>query len=152
MYRIDGGAKMKEEQNGKRPLSSDEVSELVRMLRVEVEFRRTFLKKNNTTSIDSIPDLLARFEEEKAKFITVKKLREGVTLTSGEYYVVDLCKRYGYQDAQQEFLKMKNLRTWYRIKKSLRSKGVYLECILNSDWRLDIEAADNLEDYVLEVA
>lgn len=135
---------------GKRLLNENEISSLARTLRFEVEFRRKFLAKANLTKIVDLPKLLERFDEEKKHYLTVKKITEGANLSSSEFQVVELCKRLGPTGAKQEFLKTKNPATWYRIKKRLQAKDIYIESIINSDWRLDVETADNCLDFELE--
>ena len=146
----EGGHDMKTIEGVKRCLNESEIEELVRMLRFEVEFRRKFLKKSGLTKIASIPDLLGRFEQEKQKYMTVKNLRTGAVALSGtEYMIVDLCKRYGQIGAKDEFLKDHSKASWYQHKKNLKMKGVYLECVLNEEWRGDIAHADFGEQFEL---
>jgi hypothetical protein len=152
LYLMTEGREMKK-QDGKRPLNETEISELVRMLRFEVEFRKKFLQKKGVHSIASIPDLLARFESEKQKYLTVKNIREGnVSLSGTEYKIVDLCKRYGYSGAKEQYMSEHSEQAWYKHRKNLQMKGVYLEAIINTDWRLDIKSADYKNEFVLEVA
>jgi hypothetical protein len=123
------------------------------MLRFEVEFRKKFLQKKGIHSIESIPVLLERFETEKQKYLTVKNIREGnVTLSSTEYKIVDLCKRYGYQGAKEQYMLERSEQAWFKHRRNLIAKSVYLEAIINVDWRLDVERADSMNEFILEVA
>lgn len=152
MYAIKEGETMKQE-NGKRILNESEISELVRMLRFEVEFRKKFLQKKGIHSIESIPLLMERFAVEKQKYLTVKNIRSGdVTLSATEYKIVDLCKRYGYQGAKEKYMEERTEQAFYKHRRNLIQKGIYLEAIINADWRLDIDKVDSMNEFVLEVA
>ena len=133
-------------------LSGAEIKELGRMLRFELSFKRPFLKKNGVCQIYDIQKLRERFEVEKRKYTTVQKLKANADFSNSEYRLIDYCKRYGYNGAKAEFLKTVTDRQFYRIKRSLLTKGVFLECIDNSEWRLDVQTADSQSDYVLRVA
>lgn len=133
-------------------LTNGEIRDMARMLRFELSFKRPFLKKNGVCQIYDIEKLKDRFEAEKRKYTTVQKLKQGLEFTSAEYQVIDLCKRYGYNGARTEFVKTATERYFYKIKRSLMTKGVFLECIFNSEWRLDINSSDGVLDYELKIA
>lgn len=156
LYRLYyGGTPMSEIRKmnaGHRLLTEKEITELTRMLRFEVEFRRMFLQRNNITRVKDIPALVERFEKEKETFLTVKTIPNNASFSDAEYKVIDLCKRHGLTVAKQKYLETKSRRSWFRIKSTLASKGVRLESILNADWRVDVATADNLKEFRLRVA
>lgn len=137
---------------GKRLLTEDEQIKLARTLRFEVEFRRMFLKKHNITKIVNLSELVVRFDKEKKHYLTAKKISEVTNLSGAEYQVVDLCKRYGATVAKQEFLRTKKERYWYKVKKQLQAKDIFIESITNEYYRLEIEKADCLKEFTLSVA
>lgn len=152
---LAGGADMEKIRalnGGKRLLTDDEMTTLGRTLRFEVEFRRMYLKKHNITKIVDLVQLKERFEKEKQHYMTSKKLTEGLTLSPSEYYVVELCKRHGPTEAKNEYLKTRKERTWYHTKKQLIGKGVYIDSILNQEWRAEIEKSNSFEEFKLIVA
>lgn len=138
--------------NGKRALSPEEVMEMLRMMRFEMGFKRTYLQKHEILKVNDIPVLLGKYEEDKLRYMTVQKLGTGLRLSPAEYYVVDLCKRYGVNGAKAEYLKTRKERSWYMIKRSLIQKGVYIEAILREDWLTEISEVDNLCDFELRLA
>jgi len=125
---------------------------MAQMLRFELSFKRPCLKKSGVVQIYDIEKLRERFEQEAIKYTTVQKLKETSAFTGTEYRLIDYCKRHGYNGAKAEFLKLYTEQHFYRVKRGLMSKGVHLECIDNSEWRLDIKQADASVDYVLRVA
>lgn len=145
-------SEIKEMNNGKRILAEDEIMELSRMLRFEVEFRRMYLHRNKILKIADIHKLSERFKQEQETFMTCRAVPESATLSDSEYRVIDLCKRYSYSEAKRRYVEEKSTRSWYRTKAALASKGVRLEAIVNADWRLDIASADNLKNFSLRVA
>lgn len=138
--------------DGFQGLTNQEIQELPRMLRFELSFKRPFLKKNGVCQVYDIEKLRDRFEAEKKKYTTVQRIKEGLDFTNAEYKVIDLCKRYGYNGAKAEFLKGASIQYFYKVKRSLMTKCVHLECIDNTEWRMDIKAADSQSDYVLRLA
>lgn len=134
----------------KRPLTIIEQGKLVRMMRFEIEFRRDYLKKHSKDKVINICDLRAKFLEEKNKFITTKRLKDGIGLLPVEYIAVDLTKRFGLSGAKIEFTKLYTERYWYKTKRNLRAKDVYLESIVNEDFRGEIESVDNCADFDLQ--
>jgi len=144
--------KIKVLNGGKRLLNEVEITKLARTLRFEVEFRRMFLKKHNIKKIVNLPQLVARFDKEKKHYLTAKKISEVTNLSGAEYQVVDLCKRHGATVAKQEFCRIKTERYWYKIKRQLQAKDIFIESITNEDYRLEIEKADCLKEFTLSVA
>lgn len=148
-YSISGSAVTDKMNNGKRPLTDGEQEMLVRTLRFELEFRRDYLKKHKKDRIINIFDLKARFEEEKHKFITAQRLKDGIGLLPAEYMAVDLTKRYGLDGAKIEFLKVYSRSHWFQVKRNLKAKDIYLESIINEEYRGEIASVDNLDDFEL---
>lgn len=138
--------------NGKRALTPEEVNDMLKMMRFELGFKRTFLQKNEIVKIDDVPLLLKKYEEDREQYMTVKKIGPGLRLTPGEYMVVDLCKRWGVNGAKSEYLKTRKERSWYKIKNSLIQKGVYITSIVREDWIQDIDETDNTLDFELRLA
>ena len=81
--------------------------------------------------------------------MTVQRLKAGVHLTATEYHIVDLVKRVGLADAKIVFLEEKSEPTWYRVKRQLKAKDVFLESIINEDFRGEIQSVDNVADFQL---
>lgn len=149
---IAGGGEVKLFHDGKRALNQSEIDEMLRMVRFELGYKRTYLDRHKIIRIKDIPQLLEHYSEEKKRYLTVQKLGPGLRLSNGEYVVIDLVKRYGVEGGKSEFLKQKTSRTWERVKSSLVSKGVYLECILKDDFQQDIEEADKIAHFELRLA
>ncbi len=139
--------------DGKRALNQEEIDGMLRMLRFELGYKRAYLERHKIIRIADIPNILAHFEEEKNKYLlSVKKIGPGLRLKPAEYMMLDLVKRYGVDGAKCEFLKERTSRTWERHKKSLVSKGIYLQSILKDDFQKDIEETDKQADFYLELA
>jgi hypothetical protein len=138
--------------NGKKPLTSEEINGMLRMLRFELGYKRTYLDRTGIIRIPDIPKLLDKYEEERQRYMTVKKLGDGIRLSNAEYVIVDLCKRYGVNGAKAEYCKTHTERAWYKHKRNLVSKGVYIESILREDWLQEIQQTDNLCDFELRLA
>lgn len=145
-------SEIKTMNNGKRILCEDEIMELSRMLRFEVEFRRMYLHKNKISRIADLSKLSERFGLEQNTFMSCSAIPESVTFTDSEYRVIDLVKRHAYCEARRRYLETKSRASWYRVKAALVSKGVRLEAIVNAEWRADIASADNLKNFTLRVA
>lgn len=139
--------------DGKRPLNQVEIDEMLRMLRFELGYKRTYLERHGVIRIKQIPELLKHFEEQKLRYISsVRKLGPGLRLSPSEYVAVDLVKRYGYEGAKSEFLKGKSSRSWERVCKKLISKGIYLDCVLKDDFMSEIEQVDDQPDFEFKLA
>ncbi len=138
--------------NGKRALSPEEIMEMLRMMRFEMGFKRTYLQKHEILKVDDIPVLLGKYEEDKQRYMTVQKLGSGVRLSPVEYMIVDQCKRFGVNGAKAEYCKGHTERAWYKHKRNLILKGVYIEAILREDWLTEITEVDNLCDFELRLA
>lgn len=136
----------------KRALYPSEIQEMLNMVRFECEFKRHLLKKAGVNSIADIPKLFERFEEEKKKYLTVQRISGEVVLTPVERCIIEDCKRLGINVAKVKFFQDHKERVWYKHKKNLQAKGIFIECIDNADWRLDTEAADRTLNYTLRLA
>ncbi len=147
-----GGGELKLFHDGKRALNQGEIDEMLRMVRFELGYKRTYLDRHGVIRIKDIPQLMEHYEEEKKKYLTVQKLGPGLRLSNAEYRIIDLVKRYGVDGAKSEFLRDKTSRTWARTRASLISKGIYLECILKDDFQKDIEEADKIAHFDLRLA
>lgn len=122
------------------PLRPDQIDDLQRMIRFEMEFRRAYLEKNEMRKIIDIIKLLPRFEKESKKYFTVPLIVKGqviaqLDLSPSESMVIDMVRRFGLKGGKQEFLKIRKLRQWYNIKKDLSSKSIYLESLDNHEYR-----------------
>lgn len=137
---------------GKRGLTFEEIRDMKNMARFEVGFKASYLKRHGVEKIVSIPKLLAAFHEQEKKFLTVERLKAGVSLSILESFTVDLVKRHGKDAAKLEFLKQRSLRSWYRVQRDLLCKGIDLDCILNEDYRGEIARIDNLKHFEFRLA
>lgn len=138
--------------HGKRALSPEEMKQMIRMMRFECGYKRNMLQRNNIIRIQDIPLLLEKYHEDRQRYMSVQKLGQGLRLSATEYMIVDLCKRFGVNGAKSEYLKVRKERSWYKNKNELVKKGVYIEAILREDWLSDIEQADNILDFELQLA
>lgn len=137
----------------KRPLTVEEIEKLFPMLRFELEFRRAFLSRHEITNISSIPNLLAYYEKEKEKYMSVERLRSSpLKLSPRQFQVLDMVKRLGTREAKSDFLTNNSPATWYRVKKDLALIGIFLEAIDNYEWRSDKGNPENGLTYSLRLA
>lgn len=136
-----------------KPLSSSEIDDLMSMLRFELEFKRSYLKRYEMKNINSILKLVPRFETEKAKYINVPVLTRGdldglgaFSLAPQESQLIDAIRRYGYIDAKNKFISKYSERSFYRFKRSLVGRGIHLEALDNLEFRFKgIEVFHNPE-------
>lgn len=141
------------EKYGKEPVPAEEIESLKNCLRLEVEFRRDFLVKHGYTSIDDILKLEDRFHTESVKWLSIKNLSESLDkFDVNEYFIIDRCKRVGYKQARIDFLQKFSLASFYRVRKSLRAKEIFVEYLQNKDFRSEINDVDVPTKFELRLA
>jgi hypothetical protein len=123
-----------------RPLSSAEIDDLMSMLRFELEFKRSYLKRYGMTKIISITSLVERFNNEKTKFINVPVISRGEidSLSPQEHQLIDCIRVHGFQAGKFNFINRYSERTFYRIRRSLQARSIpiHLEAMENMENRL----------------
>lgn len=118
------------------PLSFGEISDLMRMIRFECEFKSPYLKRYEIKRIQDIELLCERFELEKAKYTVVPVLIDGdPRLSAREEQVINLVRRVGLHEAKKCYLQSHSERTWYRIKRELAARSIHLEALDNIEHR-----------------
>jgi hypothetical protein len=118
------------------PLSIHEISDLMRMIRFECEFKSPYLKRYEVQRIQDIERLCERFELEKAKYTNVTVLIDGdVRLSAREEQVINLVRRVGLLEAKKGYVQAHSERTWYRIKRELAARSIHLEALDNIEQR-----------------
>ena len=107
----------------------------IKIIRFEIEFRLAFLKRKGLRSIESIGRLLPRYLEEERKFLfSVEKFNHSkLNLRPIEKLVCDYVMEKGYLLACEDFKAYKSRATWYRVKKQLKQRGIFLESLETSD-------------------
>lgn len=136
----------------KRGLTFEELQQMKKILRFEIGYKRMKLKHDGINNIDAIKGLVVDFEEQRKRYLTVQRLREGHGLTGSQYEVIDLVKRYGLQGAKLEYMKHRTERAWRKARSKIEERGIFLESVINEEYRAEIEAVDNVADYVLKLA
>lgn len=120
-----------------KPLSTSELADLQRMLRFEMEFKRKYMEAHNMRTIDDIPKLVPKFEQECAKFMSVALLDKMTPdFTPQEKEVVEFVRIKGYKSGRDQYVSKYSRATWFRHKASLAQRGVFLESLDNSEFRL----------------
>lgn len=120
------------------PLTPEEINDLLRMIRFEIEFKCKYLERSEVKKIMDIPILLNRFEEEKKKYLIRELLEKGEPcLSAQQERAVTFVRRFGVKEAKIRFIEQNSERTWYRIKRELASKSIYLEALDNIEFRLE---------------
>lgn len=121
-----------------QPLSSSEIDDLMSMLRFELEFKRAYLKRYKMAKIISITSLVERFNSEKAKYLQVPVLSRGDLnlMSPQETQLVDLVRVHGYQNAKNMFISHYSERSFYRNKRGLAGRSIFLESMENIENRL----------------
>lgn len=118
------------------PLSPDEISDMMRMLRFECEYKNHFLNRYAFKTINDIGLLKERFESEAAKFMNIPVLIQGDSrLNAREEQVINLVRRVGYQEAKNIFISKHSRPTWYRIQQDLKKQSIHLEALDNIEYR-----------------
>ena len=119
------------------PLSAYEINDLTRMIRFECGFKLPYLKRHGIRRIQDIKLLCERFESEKAKYTNVPVLIDGDPRFSSarEEQVINLVRRLGLLKAKLFFIQNHSERSWYRVKRELAAKSLYLEALDNIDLR-----------------
>ena len=118
------------------PLSAYEINDLSRMLRFECEFKLPYLKRHEDRRIQDIELLCVRFESEKAKYTTVPVLIDGdPRFSAREEHIINLVRRLGLREAKHSFIQRNSERSWYRVKRELAAKSLYLEALDNIEQR-----------------
>lgn len=141
------------EKYGKEPIPAEEIESLKNCLRLEVEFRRDFLSKHGYTSIDDILKLEDRFHEESLKWLSIKNLSESLDKFSvNEYFLIDRCKRVGYKQARIDFMVKFTEQWFYKVRKSLKDKNIFVEYLDNQDFRGEINDVDKATRFELRLA
>lgn len=139
LKRIWSDEQMPEQHTGGLvPLTQEEIADTMRMIRFEIEFKLRYLKRYEIMRIKDIPQLVERFENEKAKYINVPVLEKGdFSFSPTAYQVIDGIRRHGLAQAKANFFASgKSERTWYRIKKELQERGIHIEALDNAEYRL----------------
>lgn len=121
-----------------QPLSYSEINDLMSMIRFELEFKRAYLKRYGMGKVISILSLVERFNAEKAKFLNVPVLSRGDydMMSPQENQLIDCVRVNGYTNAKNIFIGRYSTRTFYRIKRGLASRSIYLESMENIENRL----------------
>lgn len=122
------------------PLSSDEINDLMRMVRFEIEFKREYLKRYDMEKITDIRKLVDRFTNEKDKYINVPVLVKGelrgmLALSPMENLIVESVRRHGLQEAKNQYMFRYSERSWYRNKRNLAARNIHLEALDNIEYR-----------------
>lgn len=124
------------------PLTPQEIDLLMRMVRFEVEFKRQYLSRYDMTTINDIPKLTERFDNEKSKYINIPILVKGefkgaLLLSAIENMIVDSVRRFGLKEAKNQYVARYSERSWYRNKRNLAARNIYLEALDNLEYRLE---------------
>ena len=118
------------------PLTPAEINDLMRMVRFECEFKLMYLERNSVKKINDIPTLVERFETEKAKYMKIPVLVKGdLRLSAREEQVINLVRRVGFHEAKKDYTQSHSERSWYRIKRELAARSIFLEALDNLEHR-----------------
>jgi len=140
-----------EEDIKEKELLKRELPKVKDIVRFEISYKRKYLKNKGITfiNINKLYTLKREFMEEMGKIINLmqyKKEKKRQKLTIHEKYLIYLCNKHGYANAKEIFMKEKSKRSFYRIQKSLLTKGINIKS-LSPDIcnKLDLNFFD--EDY-----
>jgi len=122
------------------PLTLAEIKALSSMVRFEMEFKRAFLKRYNMCKIIDITRLVSRFESELDKVFNVPVITNDqlASMSLQERSLVSLVQDFGYQGGKNVFLQHYSPRYFYKLKKSLLSRGIDLDNLENMKNRASI--------------
>lgn len=123
-------------KQGKKPLQLERVEKMKNMIRLEMEFRSEYLRQNHITKIYDLRKLRIEFQKEKNKLMTAKILSSDYDeyisqnkISHAENNLVTMVKELGYVKAKKTFIENYGERKFYRVKKSLQSKKIFIECV-----------------------
>lgn len=130
------------------PLTLSEIKDLSSMVRFELEFKRAYLKRYDMCKIIDITKLLDRFNTEIDKVFNVPLITDDklATITLQERSLVSLVQDFGYNGGKSAFLQNYSTRYFYKIKKSLLSRGIDLDNIENLKNRASVKDLATLSE------
>jgi len=102
--------------------------------RFEISYKKKCLKKKNIGifSVNSLYKLKKEFENDMEKIINLtefQKKKKKQKLSLKERELLSLVKKYGYSNARERFLQEFSKRTFYRVQKQLKDRGINLKNI-----------------------
>ena len=106
---------------------------LDKIYRFEISYKKKCLKSKNIGifNINDIYKLKKEFEAEMSKILKFTSIKRDYKerLPYKERVLINLVQEYGYSNGKELFIKDFSLRTFYRIQKKLKDKGINLKNI-----------------------
>lgn len=130
------------------------------VIRLELSIKRQKLKSMGITgnfSLNMLSKIKDYFEGEKVnilKFEDYFKKGGKNKLSLIEQYIIETVIEYGYNYAKELFIKEKSKRTFYRVQKNLKEKGINLKSLVREykEGKVEIEINNiNIPEFELKV-
>lgn len=119
------------------PLSHDEICNLTRMVRFELEFKRAYLKRYAMGKLIHLYHLVPRFKLEVDSFLTVPVIESNIldSLSAQQRSLISYVQDNGYVVGRDKYISKYSKTSFYRIKQSLLAYSINLDALENINVR-----------------